>query len=245
MRYVRHSYRYAREILDSGPYRAAWSEIESAILGCPLYLWPGKSSRNKRLDVVQQLLNVYFERRLSIDMQWEFHPRATAIAGSQLKADFRKSFGDLVIQAEVQFGNMSRWYSDIFKFQAGYSGQQVRMGISILPTRRLGVRIDSNVAHFERAIRELPSAEFSITLPILTLGIEPDDDPDSATAIVDVSSSRFGSVSELTGRGRTQNRWRLVNNLLSGLPIEEIGPQSELGPWFEDVSDEDDLSDEA
>jgi hypothetical protein len=233
--YVRHSYRYAQEILNNPQYAQAWAEIEASVKHCPLYVWPGKSGKNRRLDVVQQLLNVWFERRLHVDMGWSFHPNATAIAGSQLKADFRKRFEDLVIQAEVQFGNMSRWYSDVFKFQAGYSGQQVRMGISILPTRSLAVRIDSNVAHFERAIRELPSAEFSITLPILTLGLE----PDTETHVVDVSASKFSAVAEITGRGKTQNRWRVVNNLLNSVPISDIGPDSEVGPCLEDSTDED------
>jgi hypothetical protein len=239
MKFFRHSYRFAQEILNDSQYTDAWVEIQRTLAECPLYIWPNKSKNNNKLDVVQQLLNVYFERRLHLDLQWSFHPDATAIPGSKLKADFRKSFGDLVIQAEVQFGNMSRWYSDVFKFQAGYSGQQVRMGISILPTHRLGVRIDSNVAHYERAIRELPAAEFSITLPILTLGIEPDTDKNSLTPIIDVSTSKFTSVGQITGRGMTRNRWRIVNNLLNGIPIHEIGPNSDLGPWLEDGQDDD------
>ncbi len=234
MKYVRHSYRYADEILSSAPYQEAWAEIEGAILGCPLYIWPNKSKNNRRLDVVQQLLNTYFERRLHIDAGWEFHPNATAIAGSQLKADFRKTFGDLVTQAEVQFGNMARWYSDIFKFQAGYSGQQVRMGISILPVASLATRIDSNIAQFERAIRELPAAEFSITLPILTLGIEPNVSETSPTPVVDVSRSKFTTIGEITGVGRASNRWRVVNNVILGMPIEAIGPDSPIGPSFDD-----------
>jgi len=235
VRYIWHSYRYAKEILNNPQYGQAWADIEAAVRECPLYVWPGKSKNNKKLDVVQQLLNVWFERRLHVDMHWSFHPNATAIAGSQLKADFRKGFGDLIIQAEVQFGNMSRWYSDVFKFQAGYSGQQVRMGISILPTRSLGTRIDSNVAHYERAVRELPAAEFSITLPILTLGIE----PDHQTPIIDVSRSRFASVADITGRGNTQNRWRIVNSLLNGSPVGDIGPDSEVGPYLESSVDDD------
>lgn len=242
MKYVRHSYRYAEEILVSPSYKDAWTEVESAIFECPLYIWPNKSTKNPQLDVIQQLLNVYFERRLHIDFGWEFHPNATAISGSQLRADFRKTFGDLVVQAEVQFGNMSRWYSDIFKFQAGYSGQQVRMGISILPVASLARRIDSNVAQYERAIRELPAAEFSITLPILTLGIAPDTSSEMRTLVVDVSKSKFAGIGQITGKRMAANRWRIVNNTLLGIPIEDIGPESEVGPSLDDsIVSEDDV----
>ena len=51
------------------------------------------------------------------------HPFATKIPNSALRADYRKEFNGLHVQAEVQFGNMARWYSDIFKFQAAYSGE--------------------------------------------------------------------------------------------------------------------------
>lgn len=230
MLYNLNSYRFAKEIIESERYAEAWQEIETAVRECPLYIWPGKSATNPRLDVVQQLLNVYFERRLHIDMGWEFHPDATTIQNSQLKADFRKTFDDLTVQAEVQFGNMARWYTDIFKFQAGYSGKAVRMGVSIIPMQSLAQRIDSNVTHYERVIRELPAAELSITLPILNLGIEPGQN----TPVIDVSQSQFATIKEITGKGRTHNRWRVVNNILNGVPIEDIGPDSEVGPYLED-----------
>src|SRR5262245_9592003 len=106
-----YSYRYAKEILQHANYKAAWKEISEVISTAPLFVYAKKSKTNKKLDVVQQLMNTYFDRRLAIDLKWEFHPLATDIKGSKLKADFRKNFGDLTVQAEVQFGNMSRWYS--------------------------------------------------------------------------------------------------------------------------------------
>jgi hypothetical protein len=132
---------------------------------------------------------------------------------------------------------MARWYSDIFKFQAGYSGKAVRLGVSIVPKQSLGQRIDSNVVNFERVVRELPAAELSITLPILTVGIEPDPGPDNATAIIDVSQSQFTAVGQITGQGNTKNRWRIVNNVLDGVPIQNVGPQSAVGPFLDDHVD--------
>ncbi|KAH2824975.1 hypothetical protein KXV85_011358, partial [Aspergillus fumigatus] len=167
-------YRFAEEILQHEKHAQCWNEVIGAIGGAPLFIFPGKS-KNKRLDVVQQLQNTYFDRKLAIESGWEFHPIATRIPNSNLTADFRKNFNGLEVQAEIQFGNMSRWYSDIFKFQAAYSESLTQAAISIVPMSSLATRIDSNVASFERAKRELPSANLSITLPILLIGVSADN----------------------------------------------------------------------
>jgi hypothetical protein len=229
MRLRLHSYRFAQEILQHPNHRGAWEEVRGICEGAPLFIWPGKSGKNARLDVVQQLMNVYFDRRFAIDAGWQHHPLATKIEDSGLRADFRKSFGALAVQVEVQFGNMARWYSDIFKFQTAYSQGLIQAAISILPMAALGRRIDSNVAHFERAVRELPSAELSITLPILIVGL----DPDYATREIDASQSRFDGVRDLTGKTKAENLWRVVNGCIDQKPIDKIGPDSPVGPQIE------------
>lgn len=234
MRLEIHSYRFAAEILQHPKHRAIWDEIVDTCQAAPLFIWPGKSAKNKNLDVVQQLMNAYFDRRLSIDADWTHHPLATRIAESGLRSDFRKQFDDVAVQVEVQFGNMARWYSDVFKFQTAYSQELSQIAVSIVPTSALGRRIDSNIAHFERALRELPSAELSITLPILLIGMEPDEH----TPIVDVSHSQFATVGEVTGRGRGDNLWRVVNGWAGGVDISKIGPASPVGPKVELSSEE-------
>lgn len=134
---------------------------------------------------------------------------------------------------------MARWYSDIFKFQTAYSQELSQIAISIVPTASLARRIDSNVANFERALRELPSAELSITLPILLIGMEPDDD----TPIVDVSQSKFAAVGEITGRGKSANLSRVINGWADGAEISTIGPVSPVGPTIE-LSPEEATTDE-
>jgi hypothetical protein len=229
MRLEIHSYRFAAEILQHPKHRAIWDEIIGVCQDAPLFTWPGKSAKNKNLDVVQQLMNAYFDRRLSIDSDWTHHPLATRIAESGLRSDFRKQFENVAVQVEVQFGNMARWYSDVFKFQTAYSQELSQIAVSIVPTAALGRRIDSNIAHFERALRELPSAELSITLPILLIGMEPDAD----TPMVDVSKSQFAAVGEITGRGKSENLWRVINGWANGVPISSIGPTSPVGPKVE------------
>lgn len=90
---------------------------------------------------------------------------------TKLKSDFNKGR----VQVEVQFGNMARWYTDVFKFQLAYSLDMIDVGILVVPMAKFANLIDENVASFERVKRELPLAKMSLTLPILVLGIEPDD----------------------------------------------------------------------
>jgi len=221
-----HSYRFAEEIIQHGRHHNAWDEIHTVLRDAPLFVYQGKSASNAALDVVQQVMNTYFDRRLAIDLGWEYHPLATSIAGSNLAADYRKTFGNLVIQAEFQFGNMGRWYSDVFKFQTAYSQKLINLGLSVVPMYSVARRIDSNVVNYERTLRELPSADLSITLPIILAGLDVDD----TTRIVDLRQCQFANIREITGRGNADNRWRIVHGYLSGTPMNQIGPGSPTGP---------------
>jgi hypothetical protein len=231
-----YSYRYAQEILEHPRNSAAWHEIEAVLQSAPLFSFPGKSKKNPRLHVVQQVMNTYFDRRFAIDLGWQYHPLATAITDSNLAADFRKSFGDLSIQAEVQLGNMSRWYSDVFKFQTAYSQRLIQLGLSIVPMGSLARVIDSNIVNFERTLRELPSAELSITLPIMLVGLEPDE----STPVIDLRECAFeNGIKDIIGGGKLENRWRIVHAYLSGLTMADVHPDSPTGPVLIDPNEDD------
>ena len=240
MRIETRSYRFATEIVQHPNFSIAWGEINEIFSSAPLFIYPGKSKKNPSLDVVQQVLNTYFDRKFGIDKGWDYHPLATKIEESNLRADFRKQFGNLTIQAEIQFGNMSRWYSDIFKFQTAYSDGLIQMGLSVVPMQELAKRIDSNVVNFERAWRELPSAKLSITLPILLIGL----DANNHTTIADLSSCRFTSIKQIRGKGKEENRWRIVHGYLNGQSMQDIGPDSPTGPMLATLQEEEEPEDE-
>jgi hypothetical protein len=63
------SYRYAQEILQHPNNVTAWNEIEGIFSGAPIFIYPGKS-KNPRLQIVQQLMNTYFDRRFAVDCGW-------------------------------------------------------------------------------------------------------------------------------------------------------------------------------
>ena len=222
-----HSYRFAEEIIEHPKHNSGFENIKRIIAECPLYTFPNKSRSNPRLDIVQQLLNTYFDKRFVCELGWAYHPDATRITDSGLKADFRTQFNGLRVQTEVQFGNMARWYSDIFKFQTAYSQNLIDMGLCIVPMSSLALRIDSNITNYERCIRELPSAKLSITLPILLIGLE----VGPSTPLINVSTSPIGyRTSNIIGQGKTENRYRIVHGIMNNTPLDQVTEQSPTGP---------------
>jgi hypothetical protein len=100
---------------------------------------------------------------------WQCQPTVTEDEVTGIKADYKKDR----VQVEVQFGNMARWYTDVFKFQVSYSLDLIDVAVLVIPMQDFACTIDENVAHYERVMRELPYAKMSITLPIWVVGVRP------------------------------------------------------------------------
>lgn len=226
MKLERYSYRYAEEILLHKNNKDAWQDIEDVVSSLPLFLHSGKGTKKATLDVDQQCMNAYFDRLFAVERNWEFHPRATRIKKSGLAADFRKKFSNITIQAEVQFGNASRFYADLFKFQAGYSQGVVDLGLIIIPFGSLARRMGENIVSYERVTKELPAAKSFLTLPVLVLGIQ----PSTKTKVIDIRKSGL----PLTKEGRVQltgkNTYRIANAVFEGRSITQVKANSPTGP---------------
>jgi len=100
---------------------------------------------------------------------WQCQPAVTEDEVTGIKADYKKDR----VQVEVQFGNMARWYTDVFKFQVSYSLDLIDVAVLVVPMQGFASTIDENVAYYERVMRELPYAKMSITLPIWVVGVRP------------------------------------------------------------------------
>ena len=171
---IYYSYRFADEVLSSRSFRALKKDVNDIFTGIRNIPSPKNSKTRTRgsktwtftTNAVElnKLIDELFKQR-----GWEFHPRVTDDKVTSLQADFKKGR----VQVEVQFGNMARWYTDVFKFQVSYSRDLIDVGILVVPTQSFANTIDENVAYFERVTRELPYAKMSITLPIWVIGIQP------------------------------------------------------------------------
>ena len=189
-------YRYAEAVLDHPSFGSSKGEILEVLEKAPVPLLnpaeldprrggvKRRSRKSKRgdqaaryffLPVDQKALNAHldgeFKRR-----EWELQPPIVSrdrAGGPEtgLKGDYKKGR----LQVEAQFGNMARWYTDVFKFQLSYSLGEIDVAVLIVPIQAFANLIDENVAHFERVCRELPWAKMSLTLPIWVIGVEPVD----------------------------------------------------------------------
>lgn len=254
MKYTLFSYRYAQEILEHPNNHEALDEIIAAVADAPLFTYAGKSESNAKLDVVQQVMNTWYDRVLAVDFGWDHHPLATSIPDSGLAADFRKAFPKIRVQAEVQFGNMSRWYSDVFKFQTAYSQEMIDVGLCIVPMASLARRIDSNVVSFERVLRELPSAKMSLTLPILVVGVEPDEDTltvdlrqlgiplerltkaEKAAKPSTAKNPRRKQTKLTAAKKSEHNRYRIVNAVRTGADPHLVTDESPTGDMAKSIA---------
>jgi len=186
-------YRYADAVLDHPSFRVAKEEILRILKAAPTPLLDpdprrGGVKRRKReahrgdagdryffLPVDQKALNVHLDTQFR-DAGWTLQPPIvssgrTGGPTTGLKGDYKKGR----LQVEVQFGNMARWYTDVFKFQLSYSLDEIDAAVLVVPMQKFANLIDENVAYFERVARELPWAKMSLTLPILVIGVEPED----------------------------------------------------------------------
>ena len=195
MRLHYFAYRYADAVLAHKAFGKAKQEIERTLRQASVPLLaptkgPGAGGvkRRKRkplkggpgprymyFPVDQKALNSQLDKAFEA-VGW--HPQPPIVSAARtggpetgLKADYKKGR----VQIEVQLGNMARWYTDVFKFQLSYSLGEIDAAVLVVPTQGLANMIDENVAYYERVLRDLPWAKMSLTLPILVMGVEPDD----------------------------------------------------------------------
>jgi hypothetical protein len=157
-----HSYRLAEELINSK------LDLKREIVSVVKEVTATQHIHGKK----KQFL--YSERQLNNDFEKGFCNRGwmrnvKVIQDLDLKTDFRKSR----VQVEVQFGNASRFYADVMKFQLSYLQDEVDLGVEILAKQIFAKFLNSNIANYERAVREIDKFKFAITLPIWIIGIEP------------------------------------------------------------------------
>jgi hypothetical protein len=167
------SYRFAAEVLNSRAFRRERNDIVEILtdITAPQLKSPKTRPRGRRTMVFttdQQALNDLLDAEFLV-REWECQPLVTNDEVTGIRADYKRSR----VQVEVQFGNMARWYTDVFKFQVSYSLDRIDVGVLVVPTQKFANTIDENVAHYERVVRELPYAKMSLTLPIWVIGIAP------------------------------------------------------------------------
>lgn len=71
-----------------------------------------------------------------------------------------------------QTGNVGRIYADLLKLQALYTKGNITAGIILIPQIKTAKKLGSNMANYERLIRELPIFSQVVTMPIVVVGFD-------------------------------------------------------------------------
>lgn len=71
-----------------------------------------------------------------------------------------------------QTGNVGRIYADLLKLQTLYTKGKIIAGIILIPQQNTAKKLGSNMANYERLVRELPIFSQVITMPIVVVGFD-------------------------------------------------------------------------
>lgn len=133
-----------------------YREFRDALFGVKVYLHPKRffNLQGKINEALKQLL--YGGSR-----PWgPFTPNPT-LPGN--RSDFRKTAEEgspNAIGAEVQFGNIAKVSDDIQKLVWGIIYHQIDVGIIVVPDSDMADLLDSNLATYDRVVRELLQKSF-------------------------------------------------------------------------------------
>lgn len=159
-------------------------QLDSVIRALPTPVFGGKSAKNARHDVVQQMVNSLF--RVALEEHGWLHQHAVAEASTGYYADFwHQAFvpnapaglEGLAVRAlcEVQFGNVSRLGADFDKFRIGWLEERADVGIEVVPVQALASRVAQSVANFEKARTDITRLKRTgLPVPVLLVGLSCD-----------------------------------------------------------------------
>lgn len=235
MKLYTYNWSNALEILEHKSSGKQLEFIKNIIKHAPHFEFQGKSeskSAGSRIDTCQEHLNRYFDYKL-YENGWEMQPLIGIGEDNQdkepigLKADFRKTINGRYFQIEIQCGNNSRFYADLIKFQMAWLQKLTDVAILIVPTSSYAQRIGENICNYERLERELSYLRPVLQLPILVIGIEPDEN----TKTFDLKASSYSILKDSTEKEKDKyaniksmnNRDRNIQALIfNNLPISQL-----------------------
>ena len=199
------SHRNADDILRSPRFAGAYAEFREVIQGLPAYRAATVKKTSSSHIIAPGAMNHWLDSELCIKRDWDWHPLiieadpSDPSGKSQLRSDFRKSR----IEVEVQFGNVARYAYDLYKMAISLAQEHDDVGLMVVATKRFAGITGGNIAYFERARRELERSRLTLIVPLVVLGIEPDewdpskyppesDAPDVTAADINAARRRRG-----------------------------------------------------
>jgi hypothetical protein len=170
------SHRNGCDILESPKFGAAFKEFKDVLVGLPPYRASKIKTTSTEHVIAPGAMNRWLDNELCVKRDWDWHPLiieadpADKEHRSQLRSDFRKSR----IEVEVQFGNVARYAYDVYKMAISLALGRADVGIQVVCTKKFAAITGGNIAYFERAVRELEHSRLTLIVPLVVIGIEPE-----------------------------------------------------------------------
>ena len=171
------SHRNGRDILESPRFTSAFKEFTDVLIDLPPY----RASKPKKTSgdhvIAPGAMNRWLDNELCVKRDWDWHPLVIETDPtdeehrSQLRSDFRKAR----IEVEVQFGNVARYAYDVYKMAISLALERADVGIQVVCSKRFAAITGGNIAYFERAVRELERSRLTLIVPLVVIGIEPEE----------------------------------------------------------------------
>lgn len=164
-------------ILGQRPFEDIYKNLLWICENTPLPIYKKKSNTQRKLDVVQQIMDSYLNLQLKIQ-GWETS-FPFSINSDFIKLDYIKDIDfknrQYQIHLEVEFGNVASSYRNYFKLQLVNNTVDNYIGIIVLPTESLAKRIDSGVGSYEKTVNEISFAKDLFNFPLVIIGLDDED----------------------------------------------------------------------
>jgi hypothetical protein len=170
------SHRNGQDILESPKFSRSFHEFKNILSGLPPYRAAQAKKTSIEHVVAPGAMNHWLDAELCVKRDWDWHPLIIdadphdPTRNSQLRSDYRKDR----IEIEVQFGNVARYAYDVYKMAISMALGQADVGIQVLCTKKFARITGGNIAYYERAVRELERSRLTLIVPLVVIGIEPE-----------------------------------------------------------------------
>ena len=208
----------------SGPKtRLLLAQLIDVAKRAPVYIWPGKSDKDKKHMVLQSAINMWFELELDT-LGW--NKETSIISDDHSTQSYRVDFSQFIdgeghVMVEVEFGNSARLDSDLRKFLDAFHRGRLTLGILILPRNRLANLTTKGSVGFEKAVADVRRCHpktVPFSLCIIGLDHEGADIIDLSQAL-DIPGPGYLSKTTINSAKKLRH---VIAQHRSGIPAKEI-----------------------
>jgi hypothetical protein len=201
------SHRNGLDILQSPRFASTYNEFLNVLSSLPPYRSKTTKKTSAAHVIAPGAMNKWLDNELCVKRDWDWHPLIIdadpddPTRRSQLRSDFRKDR----IEVEVQFGNVARYAYDVYKMAISMALDRADVGLQVVCTKKFAAITGGNIAYYERAVRELERSRLTLIVPLVVIGIEPEqwiidsyppesDAPNVTAAVINKAREQRGAA---------------------------------------------------